>query len=103
MNIKEKIEEVMKGMEGIGGVPTPSEYYAEFDMRVKSALGLVDSDFISNVRIRKCTNCIFSTPNAYSKYGHDRYFCNEGVQKNVQTITSPENHNCNRHRFNDES
>lgn len=66
-------------------------------------ISLVDSDYISNVRIRKCTNCIFSMPNAYSKYGHDRYFCNEGVQKNVQTITSPENHNCNRHRFNDES
>ena len=51
MNTEEKILDVMKGMEGIGGVPTPSEYYAEFGMRVKAALGLVDSDFISNVSV----------------------------------------------------
>lgn len=93
----------MKGMEGIGGVPTPSEYYAEFNMRVKAALGIIYDDFISSVKIRKCTNCIFSMPNAYSKYRHDRYFCNEGVHKNTQTITSPEIHYCNRHKFNNES
>jgi hypothetical protein len=49
MTIEQKILDVMKGMEGIGGIPTPEEYFAEFDMRVASALGLVDSAFLPPV------------------------------------------------------
>lgn len=47
--IEDKIKDVMRGMEGIGGVPTPPEYYAEFDLRVKAALGLVESDCMHDV------------------------------------------------------
>ena len=49
MTIEEKIIDVMKGMEGIGGIPSPEEYYVEFDMRVKAALGLVTDEVSSGV------------------------------------------------------
>ena len=41
MDIRDVIKDVMKGMEGIGGVPTNEEYYAEFDERLRGALGLI--------------------------------------------------------------
>ncbi|MCH8067822.1 MAG: hypothetical protein IID16_00915 [Candidatus Marinimicrobia bacterium] len=41
-NQEEIIIDVLKGMKGIGGVPGNEEFYAEFEMRAKAALGLAD-------------------------------------------------------------
>lgn len=36
----ELVKEIADGMEGIGGIPNNEEFYAEFDMRVREALGI---------------------------------------------------------------
>jgi hypothetical protein len=36
MNIAEKIIDIVKGMEGIGGVPTDREFLDEFEFRLQS-------------------------------------------------------------------
>ena len=44
-NMKNQIEtvkDIADGMYGIGGIPNNEEFYAEFDMRVKAALGIAD-------------------------------------------------------------
>jgi len=38
----EIVKDIADGMYGIGGLPNNEEFYAEFDMRVKSALGIHD-------------------------------------------------------------
>jgi hypothetical protein len=42
-NFDDKIIGVLKGMVGIGGVPSAKEFWAEFEMRAKAALGLLMS------------------------------------------------------------
>jgi len=38
----EIVKDIADGMIGIGGIPNNPEFYAEFDMRVRSALGIHD-------------------------------------------------------------
>ena len=40
MTQKEIIQDILRGMEGIGGIPSNQEFYAEFDFRLRSALGI---------------------------------------------------------------
>ena len=40
----EIVKDVADGMIGIGGMPTNEEFYAEFDMRIKAALGIKESE-----------------------------------------------------------
>jgi len=47
----EIVKDIADGMYGIGGIPNNEEFYAEFDMRVKAALGI--APVISQV----CPNC----------------------------------------------
>jgi hypothetical protein len=42
MKPEEIVLDVLKVMEGIGGIPSNEDFYAEFDMRVKAAFGLAD-------------------------------------------------------------
>jgi hypothetical protein len=39
-NQNDIIQDVLAGMVGIGGIPSNEEFYAEFDMRVREALGI---------------------------------------------------------------
>lgn len=43
-NFDDKIIGVLKGMWGIGGVPSAKEFWAEFEMRAKAALGLPNDE-----------------------------------------------------------
>ena len=36
MNISEKVIDIVKGMEGIGGIPTDEEFLNEFEFRLKA-------------------------------------------------------------------
>jgi hypothetical protein len=36
----EIVKDIADGMYGIGGIPNNEEFYAEFDIRVKAALGI---------------------------------------------------------------
>lgn len=38
----EIVKNIAEGMYGIGGMPNNEEFYAEFDMRLKAALGIAD-------------------------------------------------------------
>ena len=38
----EIVKDIADGMIGIGGIPSNAEFYAEFDMRVRSALRIHD-------------------------------------------------------------
>ena len=40
----EIVKDIADGMYGIGGIPNNEEFYAEFDTRVKAALGIADVD-----------------------------------------------------------
>ena len=40
MTKEEIIQDILRGMEGIGGIPSNQEFYAEFDFRLRSALGI---------------------------------------------------------------
>jgi len=45
MNIEDKIKDIMKGMEGIGGLLTDEMYLAEFEFRL-SALKQVENNVV---------------------------------------------------------
>lgn len=55
MNIAEKVIDIVKGMEGIGGIPTDEEFLNEFESRLQ-ALKQGQSLPIDNVSKRFC-NC----------------------------------------------
>ena len=50
----EKINDVLIGMIGIGGIPSNEEFYAEFDMRVRKALKISSSRVLCD---SVCPNC----------------------------------------------
>jgi hypothetical protein len=66
MNISEKVIDIIKGMEGIGGIPTDEEFMDELDsrldhLRVKanSVLGDVSESFNEELRgkfFKECTH-----------------------------------------------
>jgi hypothetical protein len=60
-NQSELIHDVLKGMEGIGGVPSNQEFYSEFDFRVRTVLGIVTA--VSNKQQGE-----HRTPNALDRY-----------------------------------
>jgi hypothetical protein len=48
-NKEQLIQDVLKGMEGIGGIPSNQEFYSEFDFRLRSAFGIESSQPINNM------------------------------------------------------
>jgi len=58
MSFEEIIQDVLKGMEGIGGIPSKQEFYNEFDFRLRSAFGIessqpINSGWVSLERAKK--------------------------------------------------
>ena len=61
MNIAEKVIDIVKGMEGIGGIPTDEEFLNEFEFRLQ-ALKQGQSLPIDNVIVcsrEKCTDKVY--------------------------------------------
>ena len=56
MNISEKVIDIIKGMEGIGGIPTDQEFLDEFEFRLQ-ALKQGQTLPIDNVIVPKGTLC----------------------------------------------
>jgi len=59
MKTREKIiKDVLKGMEGISGVPSNKKFYDEFDMRLRAALGISQPEQdISDLEKHLCVGC----------------------------------------------
>ena len=64
MNIAEKVIDIVKGMEGIGGIPTDEEFLNEFEFRLQALKQgqTLPIDSVSSSFNIKCDNCKKTLP-----------------------------------------
>lgn len=49
----ERVKDIADGMEGIGGIPSNEEFYAEFNMRVMAALNITSNTVLGDSKPTK--------------------------------------------------